>query len=72
MSLSKSPKLRLQAALWDLIAYCESEDPYGINETWNELDQAAQEQIWSFLASNQKAFIREALQTTQHTDEAVF
>lgn len=59
--LARSPKLRLQAALIDIIDYCAIEDWFGIKEIWIDLDQKEQEQIWSFLSSNQKATIREAL-----------
>lgn len=69
-NLARSPKLRLQAALFDLIEYCEQEDQWGIKETWLELDQQAQEQIWSFLSSQQKVTIREAL--NEQEDETVF
>jgi hypothetical protein len=70
-NLNRSPKLRLQAALFDLIEYCEQEDQWGIKETWLELDQQAQEQIWSFLSSQQKVTIREALAQGEE-DETVF
>ena len=60
-NLARSPKLRLQAALFDLISYCDTEDEWGIKETWNELDQAGQEQIWAFMSSQQKTIIRDAL-----------
>ena len=69
-NLNRSPKLRLQAALFDLIELCDQQDDWGIKEIWLELDQQAQEQIWSFLSSQQKATIREALNEQQ--DEAVF
>jgi len=70
-NLARSPKLRLQAALFDLIEYCEQEDGWGIKEVWLELDQQAQEQIWSFLSSQQKVTIREALAQGEE-DETVF
>ena len=69
-NLARSPKLRLQAALFDLIEYCEQEDGWGIKEIWLELDQQAQEQIWSFLSSQQKVTIRGALSSNE--EEAVF
>jgi hypothetical protein len=70
-NLNRSPKLRLQQALFDLIEYCEKQDDWGIKEVWLELDQQAQEQIWSFLSSQQKATIREALAQGEE-DEAIF
>jgi hypothetical protein len=66
-NLNRSPKLRLQAALFDLIEYCEQGDGWGIKEIWLELDQQAQEQIWAFLSSQQKVTIREALSSEQET-----
>jgi hypothetical protein len=71
-SLNRSPKLRLQAALFDLISYCDTEDHWGIREIWNELDQQAQEQIWSFLSSNQKTIIREALANGESSEPPPF
>jgi len=71
LSLNRSPKLRLQAALFDLVELCQQEDSWGIKEVWLELDQAAQEQIWAFLSSNQKVTIREAL-SEGGEDETIF
>ena len=70
-NLNRSPKLRLQAALFDLVELCQQEDGWGIKEVWLELDQAAQEQIWAFLSSNQKVTIREAL-AEGGEDETIF
>jgi len=70
-NLARSPKLRLQAALFDLIEYCEQGDGWGIKEVWLELDQQAQEQIWAFLSSQQKVIIRDALAQGEE-DETVF
>jgi formaldehyde-activating enzyme involved in methanogenesis len=62
-NLNRSPKLRLQAALFDLIEFCDQEqaDDYGIREIWHELQQSEQEQIWAFMSSAQKNTIRDAL-----------
>ena len=59
--LARSPKLRLQAALFDIVEYCDIEDWFGIKEVWIDLDQKEQEQVWSFLSSNQKSVVRQAL-----------
>jgi hypothetical protein len=59
--LIRSPKLRLQAALFDIIEYCGIEDWFGIKEIWIDLNQQEQEQVWSFLSSNQKSVVRQAL-----------
>ena len=69
-NLNRSPKLRLQAALFDLIELCDQQDDWGIKEIWLELDQQAQEQIWSFLSSQQKVTIRGALSSNE--EETVF
>lgn len=69
--LNRSPKLRLQAALFDLVELCQQEDHWGIKEIWLELDQKGQEQIWAFLGSNQKVIIREALAKGDE-DEPIF
>ena len=70
--LNRSPKLRLQAALFDLIDYTSTDSPdeYGIREIWSELDTGAQEQIWSFLSSAQKSAIRTAL--VNNPEEPIF
>ena len=62
-NLNRSPKLRLQAALFDLIDFCDQEeiDDYGIREIWHELQQSEQEQVWAFMSSAQKNTIRDAL-----------
>jgi len=70
-NLARSHKLRLQAALFDLVEYCEQEDEWGIKEIWLELDQKDEEQIWSFLSTKQKSIIREALAQGKK-DETVF
>ena len=70
-NLNRSPKLRLQAALFDLVELCQQEDHWGIKEIWLELDQSGQEQIWAFMSSNQKVTIREALASGKE-DEAIF
>jgi hypothetical protein len=69
-NLNRSPKLRLQAALFDLIELCDQQEEWGIKEIWLELDQQAQEQIWSFLSSHQKVTIRAAL--SQGKEETIF
>ena len=71
LNLNRSPKLRLQQALFDLVDCCEKQDDWGIKEVWMELDQQAQEQIWAFMSSNQKVTIREALSNGEE-DETVF
>jgi hypothetical protein len=60
-SLNRSPKKRRQMWLFDLIYFCEDEDKEGIQETWKEMKTEDQEQVWSFLASDQKQLIRDAL-----------
>jgi hypothetical protein len=71
-NLSQSPKLRLQLALFDLISYCETEDQYGIKEIWLELNQMEQEQIWSFLSTAQKTYMREALRAEDNDEPPPF
>jgi hypothetical protein len=60
-SLNRSPKKRRQMWLFDLIYLCEDEDREGIRETWMEMKTEDQEQVWSFLASDQKQLIRNSL-----------
>lgn len=69
-NLARSSKLRLQAALFDLIEYCEQGDGWGIKEIWLELNKKEEEQIWSFLSTKQKTTIREAL--AQDEEEPLF
>lgn len=60
-SINRSPKKRRQVWLFDLIYFCEDEDKEGIKETWMEMNKEDQEQVWSFLASDQKSLVREAI-----------
>jgi len=60
-------------ALFDLISYCEEpEDQWGIREIWYDLTQSEQEQVWSFLSTNQKNCIRTALQEGEQSEPPPF
>jgi hypothetical protein len=60
-SINRSPKKRRQVWLFDLIYFCEDEDLEGIRETWMEMNKEDQEQVWSFLASDQKKLVRDSI-----------
>ena len=74
MSISRSPKLKLQAALFDLIEICEDDEAgyYAVTEIWDELDQTGQEIIWRILSSNQQKKIREALAMNPDNEDPLF
>ncbi len=60
-TINRSPKKRRQVWLFDLIYFCEDEDLEGIRETWMEMNKEDQEQVWSFLASDQKKLVRDSI-----------